>query len=162
MTASPDSSRVPRDRVAGVAAVVGDGVEGRLRHGVDHAGDDQLVDVSGVGIGGVLDPGGCPQGPLRMRAGAFERGPAIARHDALVAGGTPAGRSRWRPCRSARRPRRVPIVSSRGSTSASTRNTKNEATDSIPDRSSPVARPLQADLERVEDLSRSGRARKSG
>ena len=45
-------------------AVVLEGVVGLGGHGADGFGADQLVDVEGVGVGGVLDADGGPQGAL--------------------------------------------------------------------------------------------------
>ncbi len=69
------------DPVALDLAVVGEGLQRLLRHGVDRVGDDQVGDVEGVGVVGVLDPGRGPQRPLRLGAGLLELLPAVARDD---------------------------------------------------------------------------------
>ncbi len=120
-------------------AVVGERVDDRLRHGVDRAGGDQLLDVDHVAVVRVLGRGRRPQRPLRVRA-RRRRAPASGRWRTPRC--TPrrrAGRWRWRPCRAAPWPRREPIFSSRLSTSVSTRETKNDATEPILVRSWPLA-----------------------
>ena len=47
--------------------MVGGGLDGGLRHGVDRVGDDEFGDVHGVGEGRVLRGGGGPQRPLELR-----------------------------------------------------------------------------------------------
>src|SRR5919197_87685 len=61
------------DRVAVRSAMVGLGVQRRLRHGVDRAGRDQVVDVHRVGVGRILDAGRRPQRALRASAGGQQR-----------------------------------------------------------------------------------------
>ena len=86
----------PRD-----LAVVGERVDDRLRHRVDHAGGDQLLDVDHVAVVGVLGRGRRPQRTLRVRAGVGERLPAVAGEHLARSARRPAGRWRWRPCRAA-------------------------------------------------------------
>jgi hypothetical protein len=119
--------------------MVGDGVQRRLGHGVDHAGRDQLNDVPGVVIGRILDPGGRPQRSLRPRVVGLERLPPVGGEHPLVAlVGQPGVGDRGRAAQRLRSG--VPILSSRASISASTRLTKNDATDSMRDRSRPACR----------------------
>ncbi len=58
---------VGREEV-GDLAVVGEGVQGRLRHRVDREGRGEGLDVERVGGVGVLGPGASPEQPLRPRA----------------------------------------------------------------------------------------------
>ena len=82
------------------------GVQGLLRHRVDGVGDDQLGDVQGVGVVGVLHAGGGPQRPLRLRALRGQRRPALALEDLLVRRVGQPGVGDRRPCRAAPAPRR--------------------------------------------------------
>ena len=66
------------DPVAPDLAVVGHGVQGLLRHRVHGVLDDQVDDVHGVVVVGVLDAGRGPQRPLLAGARSLERGPAVA------------------------------------------------------------------------------------
>ena len=121
-------------------AVVGDGVHGLLGHRVHGVLDDQVVDVHRVLVVGVLHAGRRPQRALPAGAVGLERGPAVAGEELLVglvgqarvgdAGlalevGVGAGPSR---------------ASRRLSISVSTRETKNDATEWIVDRSWPFSR----------------------
>ena len=74
----------PVDLVALDLAVVGEGLEGLLRHRVDGVGDDEVGDVLGVGVALVLDAGRGPQRPLGVGAGLAEGGEAVAAEDLLV------------------------------------------------------------------------------
>ena len=71
------------DLVALDLAVVGEGVHRLLRHGVDGVGDDEVGDVEGVGVVGVLDAGRGPQRALRVGAGLGQLLPAVAGDDLL-------------------------------------------------------------------------------
>ena len=57
---------------------------GLLGHRVDGVLDDQVDDVHGVAVVGVLHAGRGPQRPLRLGAVGLERGPAVAGEDLLV------------------------------------------------------------------------------
>ena len=72
----------------------------------------------------------------------------------------PAARSRARPCPRSACASGVPILSSRPSTSVSTRLTKNEATEAMR-RDVPAGGLLQARQERVDDLAVALQARRS-
>ena len=72
------------DRVAVDDAVVGDRVNGLLRHGVHGVGGDQLGDIQGVGVVRVLHAGGRPQRPLHSRAVSLERLVAVAADEHLL------------------------------------------------------------------------------
>ena len=72
------------DGVAADHAVVGDRVDGLLRRGVDGARRDQLDDVTGVVVGGVLDPGGGPQRSLLVRPGGLSAAQSLAGELLLV------------------------------------------------------------------------------
>ncbi len=95
----------PRRRSGGPGrryiAVVGDGVQGRLGHRVHGVLGDEVVDVHGVAVGGVLDAGRGPQRPLRPRRRPRERLPALGGETSPRRPGRPAGRWRGRPCRAA-------------------------------------------------------------
>ena len=128
------------DRVAGDLAVVGDGVEGLLRHGVDGVRGDQLGDVEGVGVGRVLDAGGGPQrtlgvAPRRRRGSSSAGSRRPPRRPGRRAGRWPRAALPLRALASS-----VPMASSRLSISVSTRETKNEATEWILERSLPSSR----------------------
>ena len=119
--------------------MVGERVDDRLRHGVDRAGRDQLLDVDDVPVVRVL---GRRWTPTADAAGARRRRPAPASGRCRTPRRTPrrrAGRWRSRPCPERLGLRRVPILSSRLSISVSTRDTKNEATEPILVRSWPLA-----------------------
>ena len=73
------------DAVVRDLPVAGDRVQRRLRHGVDHTGRDQVGDVPGVVVGGVLDAGGRPQRALRPGARRLERLPPAGGDRFLVA-----------------------------------------------------------------------------
>ena len=77
-------------------AALGDGQQRRQRHRVDRVGPDQLVDVHGLRVGRVLDPGRRPQRPLHRGAGGAQRGEALAEEDLLEAqvGGARVGERR--------------------------------------------------------------------
>ena len=72
------------DRVLLDDSVVVHGLQGGLRHRVDDPRRDQVGDVHRVGVARVLHAGRGPQRPLGMRAGRFERLPAVAAEDLLV------------------------------------------------------------------------------
>ena len=97
---------VAAHRVGGHLAVVGDGAQGGLGHGVDHAGRDQVGHVPGVGVGRILDRGRGPQRPLRPGARPPPARPTAARRASARSAGRPASRWRSRPGRAARPPRR--------------------------------------------------------
>ena len=116
-------SEVRSDRVLPDFAVVLEGVHRLLGHGVDGVRADQLVDVVGVRVGRVLGPGGGQRArcTLAPAAASFSSG---GRRRSAGTAGRRALRWRWRPC---------PVAASRGSrasTAESTREMKNEATDS--------------------------------
>ena len=69
----------PRD-----LAVVGDRVEGRLRHGVDRAGGDQLGRRRSCRVDGSLTPVEAHSGRCGVRAGRRQRLPAVGGEDLLV------------------------------------------------------------------------------
>ena len=121
-------------------AVVGERVERLLGHRVDGVGDDQVGDVERVGVVRVLHAGRRPQRALRVGAGVRELLPAVARDDLLVRRVGEPGVGDRRLAAQRQWPRRVPIASSRLSTSVSTRDTKNDATDWIRLRSRPASR----------------------
>ena len=72
------------DRVAGDDAVVGDGGDGLLRGGVDGVRGDEVDDVAGVVVLGVLDAGGRPQRSLLGRALGGQRRPPVPGEGLLV------------------------------------------------------------------------------
>ena len=72
------------DLVALDLAVVGEGLHGLLRHGVDGVGDGEVGEVHRVAVVGVLDAGGGPQRALRVGAVGLERREALAGELLLV------------------------------------------------------------------------------
>ena len=127
------------DRVAAQRAVVLGRVHRRLRHGVHRVRRDQVHHVHGVGEGRVLDAGRGPQRPLDARAARAERRPAGRRRTSARTARRRAARWPGRPVPRSASASGVPILSSRSSTSVSTRLTKKDATEARPDRSCPAA-----------------------
>ena len=72
-------------------AVIGEGAQGGLGHGVDDVRGDQLLDVEHVGVGGVLGGGARPQRSLRPRAGVAQGEPARVGEAVAVAAVREAG-----------------------------------------------------------------------
>ncbi len=86
------------DGVAADHAVVGDGVDGLLRRGVDRVRRDQLDDVAGVVVRRVLDAGGGPQRTLLVARRRPPARPSARRRTSPRTAGRPAGRWRSPPC----------------------------------------------------------------
>src|SRR5262249_42435889 len=99
----PRLTVVVLDRLRGRAAVVREGTQRGLGHGVDHTRGDQLGYVAGVGIGGGLDRRRRPQRPLRAGPGVAQRGPPRrGEHALVVLVDQPRGRDRRAPPHRAR------------------------------------------------------------
>ena len=62
-----------RDGEAGIA-MIAEGIERGGRNSVDSIGADQVININGIGIGGIFRASGCPQRTLHARAETrFER-----------------------------------------------------------------------------------------
>ena len=141
------------DRVRGDPAVVGDRAQRGLRHGVDHAGRDQVDRRSGCRGRRGPSPRSRPTAAAAAGPRPRQRLPPRSRRTPARSAGRPAGRWRSRPAPRSAAASGVPILSSRGSTSVSTRETKNEATDAIRGQVvAGLAGALQAVEEGVHDL----------
>ena len=77
--------RIGLGRRPGDLEMVRAGVQGGHRHRVDGVGPDELLDVLGVRVGGILGSGGRPQWALHGRAAVAQGLPAPAREDLLKA-----------------------------------------------------------------------------
>ena len=121
------SRRVDAQRTADVA-VVGEGAQRGLGHGVDDVGRDQLLDVEHVGVGGVLGAGAGPQRPLGWAPSVAQREPAIV-GEALAVAGVGAMGVGDRDATAQGEP-----AGSSGSTLASMRETKKDATEAMRSR----------------------------
>jgi hypothetical protein len=65
--------------------MIAERVHGRGRDGVDRVATDQRVDIHRVLVDRIFDAGGCPEQPLRLRAGFGQVLPARAREECLIA-----------------------------------------------------------------------------
>ena len=126
------------DPVALDHAVVERGLEGLLGHRVDGVRHRELGDVERVGQVRVLDAGRGPQRALLVRAGGEQRLGALGGERLLedLVGELRVGDA---GLALERERLRVPIASRRLSISVSTRDTKNDATEWIVERSMPAA-----------------------
>ena len=113
--------------------MVGERAQRGLGHRVDHVGRDQLLDVEHVGVGRILGAGAGPERPLGMRAGVAQGPPARVREALAVAAVGALG------VRDRHAAAQVRAARQQASALASTRETKNEATEAIASTGSPAA-----------------------
>src|SRR5215469_2187647 len=66
---------VRANRVRDHLAMVGEGAQRGLGHGVDHVGCDEVADITGVAVSRILDRRRRPQRPLRASSRRLQRGP---------------------------------------------------------------------------------------
>ena len=119
--------------------MIGESVQGLLRHGVHDERGNELVNVDAIGIGRVLSAGGGPQRTLLLGALGFESSPTRIVGELVLEQLVSEASVGDSGLASRALASSEPISSSLLSTAVSTRDTKKEATEPMCFRSWPLA-----------------------